>query len=164
MCKTGKSVRNNVSAWALTILFALSGLALAMDQPVLSKGQTVYVPVYSNVYSGPKANEFLLAAMVSIRNTDPKESINIVRADYYDNEGKLVKSYFQGGKTLAPLASSHIYIKEYDEKGGPGANFIITWQAKSLVNEPVIEALMLGLKGGQGISFLCPAKVINVQD
>ncbi|WP_028315646.1 DUF3124 domain-containing protein [Desulfatibacillum aliphaticivorans] len=159
-----KIARRRLVFFSLLLVFILPGLTPAMDQPVLSKGQTVYVPVYSNVYSGPRANVFQLAAMVSIRNTDPKESIKIVRADYYDNEGKLVERYFPGGKNLAPLASTHIYIKEYDEKGGPGANFIITWQAKGQVNEPVIEALMLGLKGGQGISFLCPAKVIDVQN
>ncbi len=36
----------------------------------LSKGQTVYVPVYSNVFSGPKKLPFHLATTLSIRNTD----------------------------------------------------------------------------------------------
>ncbi|MBI9075455.1 MAG: DUF3124 domain-containing protein [Desulfatibacillum sp.] len=163
MRRTEKNSCKRLYAWVLFVFAALSAPAWAMDQPVMSMGQTVYVPVYSNVFSGPKANPFQLAAMVSIRNTDPKDSITILRADYYDNEGRMIESHMKEAKKLGPLASTHIYIKEYDTKGGPGANFIIQWQAKGLVNEPIIETLMLGLKGGQGISFMCPAKVIEAR-
>jgi hypothetical protein len=41
----------------------------------LSTGQTVYVPIYSHIYSGLKGRPFNLAATLSIRNTDPKHWI-----------------------------------------------------------------------------------------
>ena len=43
----------------------------------LSRGQTVYVPVYSHVFSGPRNIPFLLAATLSIRNTDLSASLRV---------------------------------------------------------------------------------------
>jgi hypothetical protein len=43
----------------------------------LFKGQTVYVPVYSHIYSGDREQPFYLAATLSIRNTDTKHAITL---------------------------------------------------------------------------------------
>lgn len=132
----------------------------AAAQPGLSSGNTLYVPIYSNVYSGPRKAKYQLAAMLSIRNTDPAYPIRIVHADYYDNDGKLVDSYVEETLELAPLASHNFYIREYDERGGTGANFIVQWASPQKVNQPIIQGVMLGMKSGQGISFICPGQVI----
>ena len=118
----------------------------------LSKGQTVYVPVYSNVYSGAKKNPLQLAATLSIRSVDPVNALKVIAIDYYDNDGKLVKKYLTAPITLAPLATYHIYIEEKDTKGGFGANFIVRWNSDRVINAPIIECVMIG--GGQGISFI----------
>ena len=57
----------------------------------LSDGQTVYVPIYSHIYSGIKARPFDLAATLSIRNTDPTHAITLLAVTYYDSDGKLVQ-------------------------------------------------------------------------
>jgi len=126
-----------------------------------SHGETVYVSIYSNVYAGPKGAPFLLSAMVSIRNTDPKNDITITGADYYDTNGKKVESYIKSPITLKPLASTFFNIKEYDERGGPGANFLIKWNSLKLVNQPIIESIMLGLRSAQGVSFICPGQILT---
>jgi hypothetical protein len=53
------------------LLTALVTNARADSSMVLSAGQTVYVPIYSHIYSGLKGRPFNLAATLSIRNTDP---------------------------------------------------------------------------------------------
>jgi hypothetical protein len=126
----------------------------------LSSGETVYVSIYSNVYCGPKKVTLELSSMLSIRNTDTKYSITILSADYYDSGGKKVESYIKKPVELSPLATTHYYIKEYDTRGGAGANFIVKWSAKKKVNQPIIEGLMLGLGGGKGVAFTCPGQVI----
>ena len=125
----------------------------------LSSGETLYVPVYSNVYSGPKANPLQLATMLSIHNVDPKSSITILRVDYYDSNGKFIESYIKKPIELKPFAHTFFYLKEYDTRGGPGANFIVKWQAKSKANQPVVEALMLGTKAG--VSFTSSGRIIT---
>lgn len=127
----------------------------------LSKGQTVYVPVYSNVFSGPKRLAFQLAATLSIRNTDPGASLRVTSADYYDTSGKLVRRHLSKPLVLGPLASSYVHIDERDESGGFGANFIVRWDADRQINAPIIECVMIGATSGQGISFVSPGQEIR---
>ena len=131
------------------------------QQYVLSQGQTVYVPVYSNVFSSPKQMPFQLATILSIRNTDMTNGITVHAADYYDTKGKLLRRYYQQPVTLAPLESTHIYLPEDDTAGGFGANFIVKWKSPTDVNVPIIECVMIGVKSGQGISFISQGHVIR---
>jgi hypothetical protein len=59
------------------------------------------------------------------------------------------------------LASNHIYIKEGDESGGFGANFIVRWESDKEINAPIIETVMIGARSGQGISFISQGQVIT---
>ena len=127
----------------------------------LAAGQTVYVPVYSNVFSGPRARPFNLAAMLSIRNTDLHNPLQITTIDYYDTEGKLLRRHLAKPQPLAPLASSYVYLEEKDTSGGFGANFIVRWKAAKAINAPIIESVMIGAESGQGISFVSPGQVIR---
>lgn len=129
----------------------------------LSSGQTLYVPVYSNIFTGPKGLPFNLAAMLSIRNTDLQHPFKVTSIDYYDTAGKLVRSYSTKPTTVAPLAATYIYLEERDTKGGFGANFIVRWQADRVINAPIIECIMIGATSGQGISFVSPGQVIREQ-
>jgi hypothetical protein len=52
-------------------------------------------------------------------------------------------------------------LAEGDTVGGSGANFLVKWQAKSKVNPPLIEGVMIGTRSGQGISFVSRGQVIN---
>ena len=146
----------------LLILFpGLRSNCFALSEYGLSKGQTLYVPVYSNIFSAPKQIPFNLATILSIRNTDISNSIKIISADYYDTKGKLLRKYYTKEIILAPLESTYIYLPEDDTAGGFGANFIVKWTASIEVNTPIIECLMIGMKGGQGISFISPGHVIH---
>lgn len=114
--------------------------------------QTVYVPVYSHIYSGT-GDPYLLAATLSIRNTDPKRSIQITAVSYFDTGGKLVRDYLDGRVQLGPLESTQFLIEKKDIRGGAGANFIVAWNSDEPVYEPIIEAVMVGGSGSQSISF-----------
>ena len=127
----------------------------------LSAGQTVYVPIYSHIYSGIKARPFDLAATLSIRNTNLKSSIMIVAVKYYDSAGKLIKDYLDGPIELKALASTRYIISENDKAGGSGANFIVIWQSEKIVNPPIIEGVMIGTHSGQGLSFVSRGQVIK---
>jgi hypothetical protein len=127
----------------------------------LSKGQTVYVPVYSNVFTGPRKLPFQLAATLSIRSTDLSSAIRITSIDYYDTNGKLIRRYLERPLALGPLASTYIHIEEKDVSGGFGANFIVRWAGDKTVNTPIIECVMIGATSGQGISFVSPGQQIR---
>ena len=147
----------------LLIIFAgiLNPVVASAENIQLSTGQTVYVPIYSHIYSGIKARPFDLAATLSIRNTNLKSSISIVSVKYYDSAGKMIKDYLDGPIKLDALASTRYIIKENDKAGGSGANFIVLWQSEEKVNPPIIEGVMIGTHSGQGISFVSRGQVIK---
>jgi len=134
--------------------------AYADETKVLSKGQTIYVPAYSHIYSGDSEKPFLLTVTVSIRNIDPKQPIKITTVDYYETQGNLLTKFIETSVTLKPLASIRYVIPEKDKTGGSGANFIVEWKSDKFVNPPIVESIMIGAKSGQGISFTSRGQTI----
>jgi hypothetical protein len=143
------------------VLPVLGNSGIAQESAILSKGQTVYIPVYSHIYTGNRERPFNLAVTLSIRNTDPANAISIEAVDYYDSTGKLIKRYLDKASPLNKLASIRYVVKEKDKSGGSGANFIVTWQAAQQVNTPIIEAVMIGAQSQQGISFTSRGRVLK---
>jgi len=150
---------------AVLFLLLLTGIFVtaghADSDVVLSDGQTVYVPIYSHIYSGLKGNPFSLAATLSIRNTDPGHPITLVSVKFYDSDGKLVKEYLDNPVELKAMASTRYILTESDTGGGSGANFLVKWTSKTKVNPPLIEGVMIGTRSGQGISFVSRGQVIK---
>lgn len=145
----------------LMIMGIFGTLGYADSNVSLSNGQTVYVAVYTHIYSGLKGRPFELGATLSIRNTDPKHPIALVSVKFYDTDGKLLKDYLDAPKRLGALVSTRYVIKEGESGGGSGANFLVTWKSETMVNPPIIEAIMIGTRSGQGISFVSKGQVVK---
>ena len=131
------------------------------DDIRFSSGQSVYVSIYSHIYGGLKARPFDLASVLSIRNTDMNQQVTIISVKYYDTDGQIIKEYLNEPLQLNALASTRYIIKEGDKAGGSGANFIVQWKSNKKVNSPIIEAIMIGTRSGQGISFISRGQVIE---
>ena len=125
----------------------------------ITNGQSVYVPVYSHVYYHVAKSRFLIATTLSIRNTAPKHSITLRAVDYFDSDGAVLQSYLEQPMVLGPLASTEFFVESTDTRGGAGANFIVNWDAEEEVYEPVIEAVMVGTGGTQGLAFTSQGQV-----
>ena len=146
----------------ISLAWILAPVNILAENIQLSSGQTVYVPIYSHIYSGVKGRPFDLAATLSIRNTDPQYPITLVSVKYYDSDGKLVEDHvLKKPKQLNALVTSRYIIAEGDNTGGSGANFIVIWKSDQKVNPPIIEAVMIGTHSGQGISFVSRGQVIK---
>jgi len=148
---------------AALVLFSSGGTALAAVK--LVKGQTIYIPSYANVISGPPIYMVVpLRANLVIHNTDPDQPISIARIDEYNTEGKKVSSYLTAPVVLNPMGAMRVVVKESKKEAeGLGANFIIQWQAEKQVNEPIIECLIIGSLGAQGFSFATQGRIIKEQ-
>ena len=153
----------NFICYLLFIIFSgiLNPIVSSAEDIQLSAGQTVYVPIYSHIYSGIKARPFDLAAILSIRNTNLKSSITLVSVKYYNSAGKMLKDYLDAHLNLNALAATRYIIAENDKSGGSGANFIVSWKSDKPVNPPIIEGVMIGTHSGQGISFVSRGQVIT---
>lgn len=124
-------------------------------------GQTVYVPVYSHIYSEDRTQKIDLAVTLSIRNTDLTHPIIIVAVNYYNTSGALVRKYLEQPVELGALVSTDFVVDRDDTSGGVGANFIVEWVAQKQVSDPAIEAVMINTRGNQGLSFVSQGRVIK---
>ncbi len=133
------------------IMIAAQGTIAADAQ--IPKGQTLYVPVYSHIYSGDRERPVYLAVTLSIRNTDPTHAIQVTTVDYYDSEGRRLQHYLKAPVALPPLATVRYVVKESDKAGGSGANFLVRWQSAEPANPPLVESIMISTASQLGISF-----------
>jgi hypothetical protein len=115
--------------------------------------QTIYLPIYSQIYSANNADPIHLAVTLSVRNTDARASIVLLRASYHDSGGKLVREYLETPVRIAPLAAATLFVAEGNTQGGSGASFLVEWLADGPVSEPVVEAVHVNTLGGQGLVF-----------
>jgi hypothetical protein len=135
---------------------------VATVSTALTPGATVYVPVYSSLSLGLNKQQTVnLAATVSVRNVSTVHPIVIEWVRYYDSGGRRIRDYVDKPSALPPLGSVEFLIQRSDATGGPGANFLIHWKGPANVDEPLIEAIMLGQSGNAGISFTSPGRVVK---
>ncbi len=133
---------------------------LAAGEVKLIKGQTLYVPSYTSLMSGSHA--FEAKPTIFIHNTDQNNTINIVRIDFYNTDGKLVEKYLQQPRKLNANSATRIYVKELLKgEEGSGAHFIIQWQAENKVVEPLVQTWFVGAVGTRGYSYTSPARIIQ---
>jgi Protein of unknown function (DUF3124) len=155
-----KVVRSLTGSCLLFSLFFSVSPILA-DPPASSKGQLIYVPVYSQIFFGDRQQAFNLSVTLSLRNTDLANPIEITSVRYYDEKGKLVKDYVPPPLTIEPLAAARFYIKQSDTAAGSEACFLVRWQSPQKLSPPVVEGLMVGTSFGQGISFTAPGRILQ---
>ncbi|MFC2123360.1 DUF3124 domain-containing protein [Bacteroidota bacterium] len=132
-----------------------------IDKENLQYFEIDYVPVYSDIYHWDGTKRFLLTTTISIRNTSLVDSAFILSAIYYDSYGKQLNDYVASTILLSPLESIEFVVEEVENIGGAGANFIIEWGATTYANQLLVQSIMIGTNGQQGISFSSEAKVVQ---
>ena len=122
---------------------------------------TSYLSVYSQINSISEHRTHDLTATISIRNTNRRDTLFILKAEYFNTKGDLIRSYFNKPVFIRPLETVEIIIDEIDKEGGTGANFLFEWKIKQTSNEPLFEGIMISTSGQQGLSFTTRGVKIN---
>ncbi|HEY9677573.1 MAG TPA: DUF3124 domain-containing protein [Drouetiella sp.] len=130
----------------------------------LSMQESIYIPIYSHIYVENEKRVADLAATLSFRNIDPDKQLILKSVRYYSSDGKLIKEYLKSPVLVEPLATADFVIDKEDTSGGSGANFIVDWCAKSAMNEPLAEAVMVGTGSPQSMSFTSRGVVLKKYD
>jgi hypothetical protein len=144
------------------LLLCLSGLLDEIPAEVNSaRGQTLYVPVYSEIPHGDRDQTLELTVTLSIRNIDRQVAVMVRKVDYYNTKGERVRAYAQEPRVLPPLAAVEFVIKASDRSGGISASFIVEWESERPCVPPVVEAVMISTASTQGISFLSQARIVE---
>ena len=145
----------------IIMILASSILAgMALGKVKLVKGQTLYLPIATNYMKDDVS--FRVTAEVIIHNTDPDHAINLVKMDFYDTDGKLVKSYLQEPLKLNPASGRRFRVKDsVPDAAGAAAHFIIQWQADNKVVAPLVSGLLLGSRGTRGYAITTAPRIIR---
>jgi hypothetical protein len=157
-------ISRSVGLFFASALLALPVAADEILQP--SKGQSIYLPVYSHLWHGNLSAKghpeiLQLSALISIRNTDPVSSIRVLSARYYDTNGKLLREFVPAPKILAPLGTLELFVERREAEGGSGANFVIRWQSDALASPPVTEAIHADLNSVRTVSFVTVGRPVR---
>lgn len=152
----------SVSLFLLVTAFLCTATSAA-EELARKSSQTVYVPVYSHVYGGPKSHQLNLTTTLMVRNTDPANTIEVLSIAYHDSSGRLVKEFLKQPLLLSALSSKHVIVEEHDVTGGPGPSFLVRWSSTKPVNQPLIEGIMITTRSGLGISFVTQGVPVAVQ-
>jgi hypothetical protein len=163
-----KGNRWSVAVWLVVmVVWMAAGPGDAWGQEetsdiALARGQTVYVPAYSHIYSGDRERQIPLTVTLSIRNTDPENRIELQMVDYYDSHGERLEAYLKRPKSLGPMSTVRYVIKQSDLSGGSGANFLVRWVSEKPVNIPIIETINISAMSSLGISFTTRGRAIRM--
>ena len=122
--------------------------------------EIIYIPIYSSVYhQGGK--KFDLTSTLSIHNVDLNNPIQLIRVDYYNTNGQLIRKYIKEPISLNPFQTKQFVIPSVDTTGGTGANFVVQWVSDIQVTSPITEAIMVSTTQNQGLAFSTTGKVIS---
>lgn len=124
-------------------------------------GQSLYVPVYPSVPTRDGGDPYPLAVTLSVRNTDAASAVVVTAARYHDSNGRPVRDFISSPMRVGPLAALEFFVRESDTAAGVAAGVVVEWVADRPVTPPVVEAVMVGTAGAQGVSFTSQARVLS---
>lgn len=146
---------------SLLMILALPLLAVAQDcLPQLSTGQLIYVPSYSRTATGATKRTYQLSVTLSVHNVDPSRSIVLTEVNYYSTSGDLIRKYLKEEIRLTPHQTREFVIREIDNPGESGDNFMVRWRSDTPANPPLVESIFVGTSSGQGISLISRGVVV----
>jgi len=161
-------MNRSLTAFVIACLTLLAAGAHAQNEPPLSTGQTLYLPIYSHIYHGDpdksgKPRETLVSTHISLRNTDPRQPVKILSARYFDTQGRPVREFLTAPQVIPPLGTHELYVPRSDASGGSGANFLIVWTADIPVNPLLVEALHADIREARTLVFVTSAQPIRAR-
>ena len=122
-------------------------------------GQQIYLPIHGRV-SGEDGRPIRLAVNVVVFNADESRPILVTLLRHRDGDGKTVRDYLRAPARLAPKATLDAVLKDADGPG-PAASVLVEWVADRPVTPPIVDAVMIGTVGTQGISFTAHGQVVE---
>lgn len=147
--------------FAAILLVTSSGAVVAAgsEEEPRSNSEIVYVPAYARIHTHEKIKQPLASTLV-VHNVDPIVTITLTVVRYHDQDGKILREFLAKPMTLQPFQSGSFLTQISETSGGIGANYLVEWQSQNPALSPVIEAVMVGGSGTQGISFTSRGRII----
>lgn len=150
-----------VRGWSIlgfALFCVFMGAAGAVER---SRGQTLFLPVYSELTYGDRRAVLNLAVTLSVRNLDAHHPITLTRVDYVGASGAVVRPFLTEARGLKAMAAETFVIRESDRSGGASAGFVVAWESAEPVIPPLVEGVMVNGAYNQGMAFVTSARVLS---
>ncbi len=128
-------------------------LVAAAPSPARAAGAgLIYAPLYQTALIDYRGRTLELAATLYVRNVDPKAGLEIRAITLYNGAGTQVAKLLAAPRQLAPLATLRMLVPQVSPaRGGP--SLVVEWRSAEGKNPPLVEVLIMGAAGQQGISL-----------
>lgn len=120
-----------------------------------------YVPAHSSLLMRDGKTRLDLSVTLSIHNASENGVLVIERIEYFNAAGKPIDKFLPRTIALKPYAAIQVVVPQEDIRGGLGGNFIVDWSSPEMIDEPIVEAVMLGGQGTQGYSFVSVGRKVT---
>ena len=112
----------------------------------------LYAPVYQTAIIDHRDHTLELTANLYVRNRDLKAGMEIVSVTLYSGKGKQLAQLLAKPRPLAPLASLSLLVPRVSPKRD-APSLVVRWRSKDSAQPPLVEVLIMGAAGQQGISL-----------
>ena len=143
-----------------TIIIFLCSLNIIFSSQLvaaeLSNGSTIFVPTYRAFYQihGSARDSYPLTSTVHLFNVDPKQTVEVLSVDFFDQSGDLLKNLLLAPILIKPRNGQEITLERRARPEDCGGYIIVRWKSGKPANTPVVEVLMVGEVYNRGVSFL----------
>jgi hypothetical protein len=138
-----------------------ASLTAMPDAATLAVRGSVYVAAYSNIRTGNRQTRIDLSTTLSIHNTSDQKPLVIEKIDYFDTAGTLIERYLDAPVAIRPFGTIEVFIAADDNRGGTGANFVVSFAGAGPIAEPLVETVMIGTVGTTSYSFVSQGRTIR---
>jgi uncharacterized protein DUF3124 len=138
-----------------------AALTAVPEAATLTARGAIYVPAYANIRAGNRRTRINLSTTLAIHNTSADKPLVIDKIDYFDSAGTLVERFLDAPVALRPFGTIEVFIAADDNRGGSGANFIVSWAGNAPIAEPLAETVMIGVVGTTSYSFVSQGRPIR---
>ena len=138
-----------------------ASLTAMPDAATLAVRGRVYVAAYSSIRTGNRQTRIDLSTTLSIHNTSDQKPLVIEKIDYFNTAGTLIERYLDAPVAIRPYGTIEVFIAADDNRGGTGANFVVSWASAGPIAEPLVETVMIGTVGNTSYSFVSQGRTIS---
>ena len=138
-------------ALAATLCLVLLACPAAPAWAQSARRGVIYAPLYQKAVIDHRGRSLDLAATVYVRNLSQKHPINIESVTLVDGKGGVGPQCVKQAQRLEPLGTLRLLPPQAPAKSGE-PSLLVRWSASQPVQPPLVEVLMMGTAGQQGIS------------
>lgn len=127
-----------------------------IDENKMAFQALIYVPTYSEIYTGHQNMFDNLTTTLSIRNTSRVDSLFVNQVEYFNENGDLIREFLDQPISLRPMSTVNYVIEEKEH----GASFLVSLKSKNEHFKPIVQSIMVGQYSNKGFAWYTDGHIL----